>query len=78
MDTQNRDHRSAQEFFLFSVLKEPTAEQGAVKNAEMREDEHVELCGWTLKWDGVALSEIRNRQIGFGPFPTNKTTERTL
>jgi len=72
----NPNGRSVAVFFV-SLLEETTVEQGAVYNAETGEQEQVEPRGWALKWDGVALSQIRDQQMGLGPFSVDVPTGRT-
>jgi len=64
-------------FFFPGLLEETTVEQGAANDVETWELEQVEPRGWALKWDGVALSQIRDQQIGLGPLFADVPTERT-
>ena len=65
MDAQNRARRFAQETAC------STAEQGPEHSSEAwRSTVFAEPRGWALRWDRFALSEIRERQGEFTPFPT--------
>lgn len=72
----NPNRRSVPGFFFLGLLEETTVEQGAVNNAETWEQEQVEPRGWALKWDGVALSQIRDGLTGLGPLSAHGPTER--
>ena len=67
--------RSVPGFFFLGLLEETTVEQGAANDAEAWEQEHVEARGWALRWDGVALSQIRDQQMGLGPLSAYEPTE---
>ena len=75
MNHPNR--RSVPGFLFLGSLEETTVKQGASNNADTWEQEQVEPRGWALKWDGVALSQIRDQQIGLGPLSADEPTERT-
>lgn len=74
--TDNPKRRSVPGFFFQGLPEETTVEQGAANNAETWEQEQVEPRGWALKWDGVALSQIRDGRTGLGPLSADDPTER--
>ncbi len=49
-----------------------TTEQGLESNDETWE-KFPEPQGWALKWDGFALSEIREQQNGRAPLPITES-----
>jgi len=73
----NPNRRSVSGFFFLGLLEEAPVEQEAANNAETWEQEQVEPRGWALKWDGVALSQVRGERTGFGPLPADGLTEGT-
>ena len=71
----NPKHKPVPRLFLSEVPEETAIEQGAQANSKT-DEETVEPRGWALKWDGVALLQIRDDRAGLGPSAANRPVEQ--